>query len=73
VTYGQLRIAALYDPTAFRAFWRIMGMIRRPDEEYTDPQIVGRTHETLREHGSGPPIVQPSREELLAALNTRVQ
>jgi 2-polyprenyl-6-methoxyphenol hydroxylase-like FAD-dependent oxidoreductase len=73
VTYGQLRTAALYDPSAFRAFWRIMGMIRRPEEEYTDPQIVARTHETLREHGSGPQIVQPSREQLLAALNTRVQ
>jgi 2-polyprenyl-6-methoxyphenol hydroxylase-like FAD-dependent oxidoreductase len=68
VTYAQLRIAALYDPTAFRAFWRIMGMMRRPEEEYADPQIVARTHETLREHGSGPPVVQPSREQLLAAL-----
>jgi len=73
VTYGQLRTAALYDPTAFRAFWRIMGMIRRPEEEYTDRQIVVRTHEALREHGSGPQVVQPSREQLLAALNTRVQ
>jgi len=72
VTYGQLRTAALYDPTAFRAFWRIMGMIRRPEQEYSDPRIVARTHDTLREHGSGPPIDQPSREELLAALNTRV-
>jgi 2-polyprenyl-6-methoxyphenol hydroxylase-like FAD-dependent oxidoreductase len=71
VTYGQLRTAALYDPTAFRAFWRIMGMIRRPEEEYTDPQIVARTQETLREHGSEPQIVQPSREQLLAALYTR--
>ena len=73
VTYGQLRTAALYDPAAFRAFWRIMGMIRRPEEEYSDPHIVARTHETLREHGSGPQIVQPSREELLAALTARVQ
>ena len=48
-------------------------MIRRPEQEYIDPQIIARTHETLREHGSGPQIVQPSREQLLAALNTRVQ
>jgi hypothetical protein len=73
VTYAQLRTAALYDATAFRAFWRIMGMIRRPEEEYRDPQIVARTHVILREHGSGPQIVQPSREELLAALNTTRQ
>ena len=72
MTYAQLRTAALYDATAFRAFWRIMGMIRRPEEEYRDPQIVARTHEILREHGSGPQIVQPTREELLAALNTRM-
>jgi 2-polyprenyl-6-methoxyphenol hydroxylase-like FAD-dependent oxidoreductase len=71
VTYAQLRIAALYDSTAFRAFWRIMGMIRRPEEEYTDPLIVARTHETLCEHGSGPQIVQPTREQLLAALGTK--
>ena len=73
VTYAQLRTAALYDPAAFRAFWRIMGMIRRPEDEYRDPQIVARTHAILREHGSGPQIIQPSREQLLAALRTRIQ
>jgi hypothetical protein len=73
VTYAQLRTAALFDQTAFRAFWRILGMIRRPEEEYTDPQIVARTHETLREHGSGPQVVQPTREQLLAALDARAR
>src|SRR5262249_33482657 len=73
VTYAQLRTAALFDPTAFRAFWRIMGMIRRPEEEYADPHIVARTHETIREHGSAPPVAQPTREQLLAALNTKVK
>ena len=72
VTFAQLRTAAQFDPTAFRALWRIMGMISRPGETYTDPQIIARTHETLREHVSGPSIVQPPRERLLAALNRKV-
>jgi hypothetical protein len=69
VTFAQLRTAAQFDPAAFRALWRIMGMIGRPGEIYTDPQIVARTHEILREHVSDPSIVQPSRERVLAALN----
>jgi hypothetical protein len=32
VTFTQLRTAALFDATAFRAFWRIMGMIGRPGD-----------------------------------------
>ena len=69
VTFAQLRTAAQFDPAAFRALWRIMGMIGRPGEIYTDPQIVARTHEILREHVSDPSIVQPPRERVLAALN----
>jgi len=72
VTFAQLRTAALFDPTAFRGFWRLMGMIGRPDEIYTDPWIVERTHEIHRQHGSGPPVIQPSREQLLTALHSRV-
>jgi 2-polyprenyl-6-methoxyphenol hydroxylase-like FAD-dependent oxidoreductase len=68
VTHAQLRAAALFDPVAFRAFWEIMGMIRRPDAVYTDPNVVARTHEVLRRHGSGPPMGQPTRGQLLAAL-----
>ena len=30
VTYSQLRVAASYDPIAFRAFWKINGMICPP-------------------------------------------
>jgi hypothetical protein len=44
-----------------------MGMVSRPDEIYNDPHVVASTHETLREHRA-PPIVQPSREPVLAAL-----
>jgi hypothetical protein len=68
VTYAQLRNAAPFDPTVFRAFWRVMGMVCLPDAVYTDPTIVARTREVIRGRGDGPPIAQPTREQLLAAL-----
>ena len=68
VTYAQLRAAASFDPAAFRAFWKINGMVCLPDEVYTDPHVVARTQETLGRHGSAPGITQPTREQLLAAL-----
>jgi hypothetical protein len=68
VTYAQLRNAAPFDPTVFRAFWRVMGMVCPPDSVYTDPAIVERTHDVIRSRGSGPPITQPTREQLLTAL-----
>jgi hypothetical protein len=68
VTYSQLRVAASYDPVAFRAFWKINGMIGLPGEVYTDPEVVACTHRTLRRHSAAPPIAQPTREEILTAL-----
>jgi hypothetical protein len=68
VTFAQLRTAAPFDPTAFRAFWRIMGVIGQPDEVYTDPQVVHRTQQVLRHHPNGSSMAQPTREQLLAAL-----
>jgi 2-polyprenyl-6-methoxyphenol hydroxylase-like FAD-dependent oxidoreductase len=68
VTYAQLRTAAQFDPTALRAFWTIMGMLRRPDAVYTDPRVVAATRAVLGRRGSGPPVAQPTRAQLLAAL-----
>jgi 2-polyprenyl-6-methoxyphenol hydroxylase-like FAD-dependent oxidoreductase len=68
VSYPQLRVAGCYDPVAFRAFWTINGMVRPPDEVYTDPEVVACTRDALSRHGSGPPVVQPTRAQLLAAL-----
>jgi 2-polyprenyl-6-methoxyphenol hydroxylase-like FAD-dependent oxidoreductase len=68
VTYAQLRNAAPFDPAVFRAFWKVMGMVCLPDTVYTDPAIVERTHNVIRNRGSGPPIAQPTREQLLTAL-----
>jgi 2-polyprenyl-6-methoxyphenol hydroxylase-like FAD-dependent oxidoreductase len=67
ITFEQLRTGALFDPTIFRAFWKVMGMISRPAEVYADPDIVALTREVLRHHAKAP-MVQPSREQLLAAL-----
>jgi hypothetical protein len=68
VTYSQLRMAASYDPVAFRAFWKINGMVCPPEQVYTDPDTVACTRETLRRHGTAPPVAQPTREQLLTAL-----
>jgi 2-polyprenyl-6-methoxyphenol hydroxylase-like FAD-dependent oxidoreductase len=68
VTYAQLRNAAPFDPTVFRAFWKVMGMVCLPDTVYTDPTIVARTRDVIRSRGGGPPIAQPTREQLLTAL-----
>jgi 2-polyprenyl-6-methoxyphenol hydroxylase-like FAD-dependent oxidoreductase len=68
VSYPQLRVAGCYDPVAFRAFWTINGMVRPPDEVYADPEVVACTRDALSRHGSGPPVAQPTRAQLLAAL-----
>jgi 2-polyprenyl-6-methoxyphenol hydroxylase-like FAD-dependent oxidoreductase len=68
VTYSQLRAAASWDPTTFRAFWKINGMVCPPGEVYTDPDVVTSTRDTLRRHGGAPPVAQPTREQLLTAL-----
>lgn len=68
VTYAQLRAAAPFDPAAFRAFWKINGMICRPGDVYGDPRVVACTQEVLRQRGSSPPVAQPTRDQLLAAL-----
>jgi hypothetical protein len=68
VTYSQLRTAASRDPTAFRALWKINGMVCPPEEVYTDPDVIACTQETLRRHGTAPPVAQPAREQLLTAL-----
>ena len=68
VSFAQLRTAAAVDPVAFRGFWKVMGMLCPPEEVYTDPGIVARTRAAIREHGTGPPVAQPDRAALLAAL-----
>jgi len=68
VTYSQLRAAASLDPAAFRALWKINGMVCPPDEVYTDPTVIACTQETLSRPGTLRPAAQPAREQLIAAL-----
>src|SRR6478735_10529043 len=59
VGMNELRTAAQFDPTAFRALWTHAGMLRVPEEIYTDAAVVTATHEALRRHASGPTPAQP--------------
>ena len=68
VSYPQLRAAASYDPAAFRAFWKINGMVCPPEQVYTDPGVVAATQKTLSHHGTAPPVPQPTRDQLDTAL-----
>ncbi len=52
VSYPQLRVAGCYDPVAFRAFWKINGMVCSPEQVYTDPHVVRCTQEALGQHGA---------------------
>src|SRR4029079_14065075 len=69
VTFAQLRTAAPFDAKVFRAVGRWRGSISQPAEVYTAPEVVARPHATLHEHDSDPSIVQPRRDDWLAAIN----
>jgi hypothetical protein len=68
VTFAALRAAMPFDAIVFRAFWRVMGMLARPDDVYTDPDVVARTRGVLRSLDTAPTMTQPTRAELEAAL-----
>lgn len=67
LVFGQLRAAAQTDPVAFRALWRIMGMVGQPADVYDDSVLGARVRDVLAQ---GPPArpPQPARDELEAAL-----
>jgi hypothetical protein len=68
VDYWQVRAAAPFDPTVFRAFWRVMGMSSTPGEVYADQEVIARTREVLGRHDAAPAAPGPSRAQLLAAI-----
>jgi hypothetical protein len=80
ISFTQLRVAASFDPTAFRAFWKLMFMLCQPDDVYRDPHIITRTQDVLRSRGMNvlqprghldPGIAQPTRQQILDALATQ--
>jgi len=68
--YWEIRTAGRYDATAFRAFWELQGMVRRPDDVYADQAVVSRAREVLSQLGEEARPEQPTRAELEAALAT---
>jgi len=68
VTYGEVRTAAQFDATAFRALWRIHAMAQKPLEVYTDPEVIASTRAALAENRERLSMAQPTRGQLLAAL-----
>jgi hypothetical protein len=42
-----------------------------PEEIYTDPEVIASTRRVLATPGAVPPLVQPTRDELEAALGMR--
>jgi hypothetical protein len=71
VSFAELRTAAMFDPGVFRAFWRLYGMLEKPDRIYTDPAVVACTRQALRQLEATPAIAQPSREQLIAVLTSQ--
>ena len=67
MTFGQIRQAGQVDPVAFRAVWRLMGTIGRPSDAYDDPDLAARVRAALAA-GVPPPVLQPTRAQLEAAL-----
>ena len=67
VTFAQIRHAGQVDPVAFRAVFRLMGMVGRPSDCYENPELIERVRSVLAD-GVPPPARQPSRDMLEAAL-----
>jgi hypothetical protein len=68
VTYAEVRTAAQFDPTAFRALWRIHGLVQKPLEVYNDPEVVACIRAALAQNGIRLAMAQPTPEQLEAAL-----
>ena len=66
LTFPELRAAAQRDPLAFRAVFRIMGMVGTPEDVYGDPELVARVRDVSADEAL--PTPQPSRARLEAAL-----
>ena len=80
ITFTHLRVAASFDPTVFRAFWKLMFMLCHPDDVYRNPHVVACTQHALRSRDMDvlqprghldPGIGPPTRQQILAALATQ--
>jgi len=69
LTFPALRAAAMVNETAFRAFWALMGMLRRPDDVYSDPALAAAVDQA-RDAGTFGEISQPDLQSLFATLKS---
>ncbi|HEU5033532.1 MAG TPA: FAD-dependent oxidoreductase [Mycobacteriales bacterium] len=69
VTFAELRAAAAWDADVFRACFSLMGMLVRPDDVYTDPQVVERARAVLRDAPPAAMVAGPSHEQLTETLS----
>ena len=69
VGYGELSSTAAFDASLFRSLTTVKGMLARPDDVYTDPEVVRRVRAVQAEHGGTPPLAQPDPSAVLAALS----
>jgi hypothetical protein len=53
---------------AHQKSWRVVGLLAKPDDVYTDPDVVAHTQDVLRSLDTAPTMTQPTRAELEAAL-----
>jgi flavin-dependent dehydrogenase len=65
--FAQLRAAAQTDAAAFRALWRIMGMVGQPADVYEDAALAARVRDLITEHPPARPP-QPTHDEIEALL-----
>jgi 2-polyprenyl-6-methoxyphenol hydroxylase-like FAD-dependent oxidoreductase len=69
VSFPELRAASLVDPVAYRAFWAVMGMLRRPQEVYNDPDLVAIVANLSAQRPAGREAA-PDMAQVMAALDT---
>ncbi|PKV97592.1 flavin-dependent dehydrogenase [Amycolatopsis echigonensis] len=67
IGFAHLRAAAAVDATAFRALWELMGMLRSPEEIYSDPDVLAAISKTAPDL----PSPSPDMAMLQAALCRR--
>jgi 2-polyprenyl-6-methoxyphenol hydroxylase-like FAD-dependent oxidoreductase len=68
VDFAQLRSAAMVDPLALRAFFRLLGMLDVPEVVYGDAVLAGHVQHVLGSSTELPRLPQPDRADLLLAL-----
>jgi 2-polyprenyl-6-methoxyphenol hydroxylase-like FAD-dependent oxidoreductase len=73
LTFTELRLAGAVDPVVLRAFWKVFGMLERPDRIYRDAELLARARRVLAAGTRASRTPQPSTEQLVKALEAAGQ